>query len=151
MLKRTEHSDLPVSEVKAVACEPWQVDMVWPIAERFVARSFARGNLAMPASLLGDLRSGRRILWLIVRDSSSPEILGAGITALYDLASGRMCKIEHFGAGHMDLDLWLDQLAVIEQYAKAQGCDRVMIEGRRGWMRKLDDYTQTAVILEKRL
>ena len=128
-------------------CMPMQVGGVWPMAEPFISRSFAKSDQTIPSSLRFDLRDGHRVLWVVVLDQE--KIIGAGITALFDLASGRMCKIEHFGGEQMPL--WLDQVSVIEQYAREQGCDRVMFEGRPGWARKLASYRRTAIIMEKRL
>lgn len=135
-------------EVRTVACPSWQVEAIWPIAEPFVARSYRKASQTVPKTLLADLAEERRTLWLVI--SGDFTITGAGITAIYDLADGRMCKIEHFG-GDDGRRGWIDQRAVIEQYARDQGCDRVMIEGRLGWQRVLTDYETTAVILEKRL
>jgi len=120
---------------------------MWPIVRPFLERSYAKANQDIPETVLDDLRADRRRLWVVV--VGSDEIIAAGTTALYQMKTGKMCKIEHFGG--MGMNFWLDQLAVIEQYAREQGCDRVMFEGRRGWGRKLVDYQQTAVILEKRL
>jgi hypothetical protein len=113
-----------------------------------IEKSYARSGHAMPGTLLDDLRAERRMLWLVVHDYD--KIIGAGVTAMFDIASGKMLKIEHFGGENM---LRATRLCIdaIEDYAKSQGCVKVMIEGRTGWRRKLDDYRQTAVILEKSL
>jgi hypothetical protein len=133
--------------IRTVPCAPWQIDGIWEAAKPFIAKSYARSDQTIPGSLLDDLRAERRLLWLVVLDYD--KIVGAGVTAIFDLSSGKMLKIEHFGGEQMGK--WINQISVIEEYAKAQGCFKVMIEGRIGWTRKLDDYAQTAVILEKRI
>lgn len=147
MLKQIENSDSHASEVKTVPCPQHQIESIWVLAEPFLRRSYARSGLRIPSDLKLDLHRGHRVLWLIIRERE--EIIAAGITALFNLADGKMCKIEQFAGSNMPL--WLDQRKVIEDYAKEQGCDRVMVEGRLGWIHMLPDYEQTAVILEKRL
>jgi hypothetical protein len=39
----------------------------------------------------------------------------------------------------------------LERFARAEGCARVRICGRRGWARRLPDYFVKRVILEKEL
>lgn len=136
-----------MGDIRTIPCAPWQIDGIWGAVKPFIARSYAKADQEIPVTLIPDLRNEKRVLWLVVLDFE--KIIGAGITALFDLASGKMCKIEHFGGEQMTR--WLDQRSVIEEYAKSQGCVKVMIEGRVGWLRQLDDYVQTAVILEKRL
>ena len=44
-------------------------------------------------------------------------------------------------AGGEELDMWLDEvLKVTEVLAKEQNADSIYINGRRGWLRKLDKY-----------
>ena len=44
-------------------------------------------------------------------------------------------------AGGEELDLWLDEiLNVVEILAKEQQADSIYINGRKGWLRKLDKY-----------
>jgi hypothetical protein len=100
-------------------------------------------------STSSQISSGRKKqLWLLV---DNEEITGAGITAIYTIAAGaKMCKIEHFAADG-GISKWLHLRSEIERYARAEGCDRVMIDARLGWQKYLHDYEVTAVIMEKRL
>lgn len=40
---------------------------------------------------------------------------------------------------------------VVEEWARAIGCQMMLIMGRPGWQRALEGYRRTAVVLEKRL
>jgi hypothetical protein len=53
--------------------------------------------------------------------------------------------------GGDDMRRWLGLLGGIEDYAKAEGCSRVRIFGRKGWVRVLEHYRIRNVILEREL
>lgn len=127
---------------------PDLIDGIWPIVSPFITRSFIKNDIPFPQPyLIEDLKSGRRVLWVLVRNQE--EIIGAGVTCIHQMLNGKLCKIEHFGGD--DMPEWYQLRRVIELYAKAEGCNRVMFEGRPGWRRVLKDYELTAVMLEKRL
>lgn len=48
---------------------------------------------------------------------------------------------------------WLDRIELFERYAQWRGCRRMVIYGRRGWVRVLDDhgYTEAATLVTKEL
>lgn len=137
------------AEVTLIAVDPMMIDKLWLAAFPYLAKSYRRSGLQIPADLIADLKWKKKVLWLAV--SGEEAIVGAGTTALYLLAEGaKMCKIEHFGADG-GLKNWFALRHTIEKYARAEGCDRVMIEARLGLAKYLDDYDEIAVILEKRL
>lgn len=133
-------------EVQLAACSPEMLEVLWPQARRYLLRSYLKNDQAMPHWLFADLKEKRRVLWLLINGSA---MVGAGITAIFEMASGKMCKIEHFAGD--GLDDWSHLRTQIEEYAKREGCVKVMCEGRPGWQRILTDYEVTAVVLEKRL
>lgn len=135
-----------MGEVKLAACDPKMLEVLWPHARRFLLQSYVKNDQTVPHWLLEDIRLGRRVLWLLIKDNI---MVGAGTTAIFEMVSGRLCKIEHFAGSGMDE--WSHLRTVIEEYAKREGCARVMCEGRPGWQRILTDYEVTAVVLEKRL
>lgn len=109
--------------------------------------AFAVSDREMPEDLLEQLETGTRLLWLVV--SAEATIVAAMMTQLFEMRSGRACKMLECGGDR--LTEWKHMHAEIEQYAKREGCDRVMVEGRPGWAHVLPDYRTTAVILEKRI
>jgi len=70
-------------------------------------------------------------------------------TALVDTEAGRVCVIT-LCAGH-DMRRWLPLLAGIEAYAKAEGCRRLRIFGRKGWLQLLDGFEARHSIMDKEL
>ena len=51
-----------------------------------------------------------------------------------------------------NLDNWLDQIQqVIERFAKKNNCTQVEVAGRKGWVKKLKDFKEKAVLLSKEI
>jgi hypothetical protein len=46
---------------------------------------------------------------------------------------------------------WLPLISGIEAYAREEGCTRVRIFGRKGWLRALEGFRQMNVIADKEL
>ena len=123
------------------------IDGIWPQAEPHLLRSYRRSDQNIPVNLRDDLRNGMRQLWLLTQGDVT--IVAAGVTCIVALRSGLALKIEHFGGS--SLGQWLHLLEELEDYARHQGCKKVMWEGRKGWIRLLADYEVTAWVMEKRL
>lgn len=124
------------------------VAKIWSGTVRdMIDAGFAANDVPMPEDMLEQLSSGARQLWLAV--AADARIHAAMLTAVYAMRSGKMLKMMECGGSGMHT--WLPLRAKIEEYAKAQGCDRVMVEGRMGWRGVLRDYRITGVTLEKRI
>lgn len=130
-----------------LACvDPAQVERFWPLAERFIASAYKHNHQSVPDELLTELRERRKLLWLAVDDNM---LIGAIVTGIYDTIGGRTLKMLECGGESMPR--WLHLHREIEDYAKAEGCGRVLIEGRLGWARKLEGYRPVGIVLEKRI
>lgn len=133
--------------ISLIAAAPKMVSGIWSVAKPLLARSYAQSDIEMPDDLVSRLESDTgKVLWLVVEDG---VVIGAVLTQLYRMASGKMLKVEHLGGDGMMK--WWHLRSKIEEYAKAEGCDRVMCEGRIAFTRLLPDYEPIAVVLEKRL
>jgi hypothetical protein len=90
------------------------------------------------------------LLWLALSgkgEDFTVEAVAATRLELTDM--GRICVITACEGKHMAR--WLHLIRGIEHYAKAEGCRCVRIFGRKGWLRVLDGYGQTHVIIDKAL
>ncbi len=76
-------------------------------------------------------------------------IESAAATILINSEAGKVCIITVCAGSNMER--WLPLIGQIETYAKREGCARVRIYGRRGWLRVLDGYEQKHVIMDKEL
>lgn len=100
-------------------------------------------------SMRKDLFEGRLQMWVACLGVDAFDAVL--ITRLLKETDGsKVCLLVSIGGQRMTD--WLKFLKRIEEYALAEGCDRMRLEGRLGWKRLLRaDYVQTGVILEKRM
>ena len=55
-------------------------------------------------------------------------------------------------AGGTNLENWLEEIQeVIEKFAKKNHCTQLEVAGREGWLKKLKDFKEKAILLSKDL
>jgi hypothetical protein len=141
--KQTEHLLTPTS-VKCIPVHPESLKVFWPLVSHFIQMAIDKGSDRFCLSDVLKLLEEKKAQLFVFRDE---EILGACVTTI---ESSRACKwLRIMWAGGRDLDKWFHFLEPIEQWAKSIGCEKVVIIGRKGWEKKLNDYRKTSVILEK--
>lgn len=133
--------------ISLVCVPPHDVPKLWPGCVTMIDAGFAASDMLMPDDILEQLTKGTRLLWLAV--DKDHRILSAMMTQLFPMRSGMLCKMMECGGER--LREWKHLRTQIEEYAKREGCDRVLVEGRPGWSRILDDYKTVSVTLEKRI
>jgi hypothetical protein len=134
-----------------LACvSPAEVRRLWPLVARRLGRATRRTGISAFADIERDVLNGDALLWLALSgDSGGIKIDAVAATRLERTESGIKCVITACEGKNMRR--WLPLMAGIESYAGAEGCRSVRILGRNGWLRVLDGYRQTNVILEKEL
>jgi hypothetical protein len=117
---------------------------VAPLLDR--ALSFARGQytLAQVADLIDE---GVFALWGVVGPDGLSAVFVTDIDR--DFASGPVLTVVLMGGEQSNL--WLHLEPVVADYARARGCTKMMLIGRRGWSRVLKHWRQAAVVLERDL
>ena len=93
-----------------------------------------------------DILAGRSLLWVAWNGRA---IESAAATILINSEAGKVCIITVCGGS--DMKRWLPLIGQIESYARREGCARVRIYGRKGWLRVLDGYEQEHIIMDKEL
>jgi hypothetical protein len=96
--------------------------------------------------VLTDIRAGRAQLWLA---SDNGEVEGIAVTCITEYPQITTCLI--WLCAGISREKYTPLIGNIEQWAKAQGCASISLEGRAGWERILTDFDKTKIILEKRL
>ncbi len=138
-----------MAEPVLVCVDPAEVDRIWPHVRAFIASAFEYGRGDDDADIvLVELKRQTSLLWL-VWEHDEKSILSALTTKLIKTPRGLVCQITSCGGVH--LDRWSALLGRVEDYAKAEGCISVRIEGRKGWKAIFPDYAERWVMLEKRL
>lgn len=130
-----------------LACvDPKRVHEIWPSVEPLIRSAILRTGLSAWQDVEYDILYGDALLWLA---TTGTEIEAAASTSLQDVDAGRVCVLTACGGSNMNH--WLPLLLKIEKYAKDEGCFCVRIYGRKGWLRALDGYHETNVVIEKAL
>jgi hypothetical protein len=87
------------------------------------------------------LKSGEAQLW--------PTSNGAVITTLRTYPTGEKAIVWWLAGGA--LAELKDTERAVSEWAKRQGCTRAVISGRRGWLKALDGYRETATVMVRTL
>ena len=145
MHKPTGFSVLPAS-VELICVDPKRVHEIWPRVVDLIHRAVRRTNLSHTRDIDTDVLRGDGLLWLAW---DGQKIIAAMTTSLVNTDSDKICILTACGGSAM-AD-WLPLRTKIEAYAKAEGCSRVRIHGRKGWARVLKDYQVEHIILERQL
>lgn len=136
----------PSDSARVVCVDPAFAAKIWPHAKPFIAAAFATG--------LGDstleateacVLSGMALLWVAW---SNRAIVAAAVTELLVMPRHKVCIV---AAGAGNGKAGPEFLRQVECYARAEGCQLVRVMGRRGWQRRLKDYRQPWIVLEKRI
>lgn len=88
---------------------------------------------------------GDALLWVV----HNGIINAAVITQVTITEGGKVCAVIACGGNGVIKAMRL--LERIEEYAKQEGCRSVLVYGRKGWARALQDYSPAAVVLRKDL
>ena len=135
-----------VNPHRLICVAPHMVAETWPLVRDMIDEGYAATGEPTPHDLMKWLREGKGQLWISVFEGA---IVAALTTSIVIRRHGLALRMVCCGGSHMDL--WKQCHSQIEEYAKAEGCDRVISEGRPGWKRVLEGYKVTAVTLEKRV
>ena len=117
----------------------------WPHVRKFILDAMVRGG-GECCNVETDLFDGVSQLW-IVWDGT--KIIAAAITSLGIVNNEKTCTI--VACGGDDLSCFGHFINDLEQFAKAEGCAAVRINGRLGWKRALNGYDLQSVVLRKGL
>jgi hypothetical protein len=127
--------------------QPKEAEQVWPEVRKFIVAALKVSDWGhAPFQILELIKSGG--LHLAVIEEAGRHLAAAVIQITrYDTFS--RCRVQLCGGEEMDL--WIEHIRSIEDFARGQGCDAARIVGRRGWARVLDGWKETGVVLDKRL
>ena len=134
------------STAELVCVDPKRVHEIWPHVRHLLKAACRRTELNAFADIEADILSGRSLLWLAWNGRA---IEAAAATILINSDTAKVCIITVCGGRQMKR--WLPLLGEVEAYAKREGCARVRIFGRKGWLRVLDGYEHKHIIMDKDL
>jgi hypothetical protein len=134
------------SRAELVCVDPDRVHEIWPLVRPLLKAACYRTKLNAFEDIEADILSGRSLLWMAWNGMT---VESAAATALINSEIGKVCVITVCGGS--DMKRWLPLIGQIETYAGAEGCKRVRIYGRKGWLHVLDGYEEKHIIMDKEL
>jgi len=130
-----------------LACvPPHDIGQLWPHMAHFIRRAMEKGGMGRFEDVERDVLTENAYLWVAIEDGG---ILAAAVTQVTDPKDCRLCTIVACG-GH-DWERFGHLIEGLEKYARAEGCTRIEIAGRPGWLRRLPDYKLAKVVIRKEL
>lgn len=129
-----------------ICIDPARIHEIWPHVRPLFEQACRATGLNAFADFEADIISGRSLVWLAW---SGAAIEAAAATALVNSDIGKVCVIT-LCAGQ-GMRRWLKLIERIETYAKDEGCARIRIFGRKGWLRVLDGFGARHLVMDKRL
>lgn len=133
------------SSVDLVCVDPSNVQQIWPQARLLIKSAIEHTGLSDFDQIESQVLSGDQLLWLAISD----HIEAAATTHLVKTRGKPLLVITACsGSGR---ERWISLRHKIEAYAKAEGCSRVRLYGRKGWQRVLRDYRVEYVVMDKEL
>lgn len=134
-----------MSEFGPIFCvPPDSIDAAWPLVVSYLEKAYAACDEFMPENLKDWLKEERGLLWIYTKGGI---VFAAMVTSLEKRPSGLICRIG--ATGSMNLLMLRECEARIVEYARAEGCVKIVLEGRPGWSRVLPAATTERIILEK--
>jgi len=134
------------SSAELVCVDPMRVREVWPHVSPLLKAACCRTKLNAFADIEADILSGRSLLWIAWNGRT---VESAAATILINSEIGKVCIITVCGGS--DMKRWLPLIEQIEAYARREGCKRMRIYGRKGWLHVLDGFEEKHVIMDKEL
>jgi hypothetical protein len=129
-----------------VCVPPAHVHRFWPHASALVKSAIVRGGLSDFAAIERAVLSGEMFLWVAW---DRHRIAAAVVTQLTGTGAAKTGTI--VACAGRGLKRYEHLRSVLEDHFRSEGCSRVRVMGRPGWLRKLTDYSLKAIVLEKKL
>lgn len=134
------------SRAELVCVDPARVGEIWSHVGPLLKAACYRTKLNAFADIEADILAGRSLVWVAWNGCT---VESAAATILINSEIGKVCVIT--ACGGSDMRRWLPLIDQIEAYARAEGCKRVRIYGRKGWLHVLDGYEEKHIIMDKEL
>ena len=134
------------SPADLICVNPAEVTKIWPHISHMIRRAMDRGGMGKFENVEQDVLSANAYLWLAMAGNS---LLACAVTQVTDETDHRLCTIVAC-CGH-DWERWGMLIEGLEKYARAEGCRRIEICGRPGWVKRLPSYRTVKIVIRKEL
>jgi len=148
MVRRLDLEEVHSLNLNYILVGPRQMDNAWPILAPWILQAMGDGTTQECVDgVRADIMRGTSQLWAIQKDDG--RVMAVVVTEAMKVA-GRMVLVLRW-LGGTQLDIWLDDLGIIERWAMIQGFERVEVWGRPGWSKILapHGYKESFRVLTK--
>lgn len=122
-----------------------QVGYVWNEAAPLLKPALGEGETL--EQVYSDLLARKAQLWIAATET---EMTAACVTEIFTRGKRKYCNI--WLTGGLGLNNWMHFLETIEEWAKENGCNAMLIShARTGWKRLLKEYRMKTITLTKDL
>ena len=124
------------------------VELVWPVAQPLLQKAINYNDGDFDSDHVF-FRLQQQTMQLFI-GYNPKDVIYAAVTEIIPYQKRKSLRIVLMGG--KDIDSWVDT-KIFERFAKVQGCDRIEIVGRKGWIKKLKTrgYQQKHFIVTKEL
>ena len=124
-----------------------QVPYIWEKVEEHLLRMapHSEGELE-PDDFFESLTDGDMQLWVAIENK---DIVASMVTQIVPYPRKRILRIIAIGGDEMDK--WIHQLPMVEDWALTMGCTALECWGRKGWLKVLKDWKCSYHIITKDL
>ena len=126
--------------------EKHEVTDIWNDVKDLIAKT--NDDVLNEEDILEYLKSGHFILWIATKTDSDNILFAMTLHFAY-YPKHKMCRVATIAGERMSE--WISDLYILEDWAKAQGCDYMDMYARRGWKKMLKDYKEDCILLRKKL
>ena len=125
--------------------EQHEIDNVWDDVKGYIAET--SDEILNENDVYEWLKTGFYTLW-VATPRDSDKILGTMTLEYASYPRHNMCRIVSIAGKMKD---WIDDIYILENWAKAQGCHFLGLYGRKGWKKVLKEYDEHCILFRKKL
>ena len=126
--------------------EKHEINTIWNDVKDLIAKT--NDDVLNEEDILEYLKTGYYTLW-IATEPDSDAIVGAMTIEYSYYPKHKMCRVVTI-AGERMSD-WIEDLYILEDWARAQGCAYMDMYARKGWKKVLKEYKEDCILLRKKL
>ena len=126
--------------------EQHEINSIWDDVKDLIAKT--NDEILNEQDIYEWLKTGYYTLW-IATEKDSDKIVWVMTLEYASYPRHKMCRIVTFAGGQ--INDWINDLYILEKWAKAQGCQYIGIYGRKGWKKVLKEYDEHCILLRKKL
>ena len=128
---------------------PEHVLAVWGSVAPLLIQSVIEGGTHRLDDVLTEFEDGKAKLLIAQEDTPEKPIIAAWAIRFVEYPLTKDCVVWLSGSVNSANVEWQRLQSAIEEWAKANGCERAMVYGRDGWERKLSGFLRIGSILRK--